>query len=99
MRLVDHSPDLTDFAATASVIAQLDLVIAVDTAVAHLAAAMGKTTWVLLPFMPDWRWMLHRSDCLWYPTVRLFRQTRAREWASVIVELTKALEDLNATRL
>ncbi len=78
--LIDHSQELLDFAATAQLIDQLDLVITVDTAVAHLAGAMAKPTWLLLPFMPDWRWMLHREDSEWYATMRLFRQTMISDW-------------------
>ena len=77
---IDLSQDLVDFAETAGVIANLDLVISVDTAVAHLAGAMGKTTWVLLPFNADWRWQQEREDCPWYPTMRLFRQQQLGNW-------------------
>jgi tetratricopeptide (TPR) repeat protein len=91
MCLIDHSTDLTDFAATASLIEHLDLVITVDTAVAHLAGAMGKPTYVMLPFMPDWRWMLHRADSPWYPTIKLFRQPRANEWDFVIAAIVESL--------
>ncbi len=82
--LTDLSPHLTDFAITAAVIQQLDLVISVDTAVAHLAGALGKTVWILLPFAPDWRWQLERPDSPWYPTARLFRQTTRGDWPAVI---------------
>src|SRR5262249_30001565 len=73
LRLVDHAQQLHDFADTAAIIAALDLVITVDTVVAHLAGAMGKPTWVLLPFAPDWRWLTKRDDSPWYPSMRLFR--------------------------
>ncbi len=92
--IVDHAAELTDFAATAQLLESLDLVIAVDTAVAHLAAATGKKTWIMLPFMPDWRWMLHRSDCQWYPTVRLFRQEKANQWEAVVWQVAQALANL-----
>jgi ADP-heptose:LPS heptosyltransferase len=69
----------------------LDLVITVDTSVAHLAAAMGKPVWLLLPFDSDWRWMLDRSDSPWYPTVRLFRQPRTRSWTGVIDQVKREL--------
>jgi tetratricopeptide (TPR) repeat protein len=98
-QIIDHASQLTSFAATALILESLDLVIAVDTAVAHLAAAMGKSAWILLPFMPDWRWMLHRSDCLWYPTVRLFRQTKANEWEPVVAQVAEAMEVLLRKRL
>ena len=69
-----------DFADTAAVIAMLDLVVAVDTSVAHLAGAMGRVTALLLPFSPDWRWLLDRNDSPWYPTMRLFRQSSTGDW-------------------
>ncbi|WP_293902724.1 tetratricopeptide repeat protein [Phenylobacterium sp.] len=81
-----------DFADTAALVAGLDLVIAVDTAVAHLAAAMGKPTWILLPrLMTDWRWMEDRPDSPWYPSARLFRQPRAGDWTPVLDEVRAAL--------
>jgi tetratricopeptide (TPR) repeat protein len=91
IKMIDHSAQLTDFAGTASPIDHLDLVVTVDTAVAHLAGSMGKPTWILLPFMPDWRWMLHRPDSPWYPTVRLFRQTALHDWTDAIANATQAL--------
>ena len=90
--VTDHAADLRNFADTAALIANLDLVISVDTAVAHLAAAMGKPTWVMLPFAPDWRWMLGRDDSPWYPTMRLFRQPVAGDWDSVIHRIRTELE-------
>lgn len=90
--------DTADFADTAAIIGTLDLVIAVDTAVAHLTGAMAKPLWLLLPFCPDWRWMLERDDSPWYPTARLFRQPRIADWDSVIAALTEALASLAATR-
>lgn len=88
---------LNDFADTAAVIAQLDLVITIDTSVAHLAGALGKQVWVLLPFDPDWRWMLQREDSPWYPTMRLFRQPQPGDWHSVFVRVVEALRDLAKT--
>ena len=94
--MVDWADDLKDFADTAALITNLDLVLACDTAVAHLAGAMGRTVWTLLPYSPDWRWMLGRSDSAWYPTMRLFRQPRPGEWASVIEEVKTELRKQGA---
>jgi tetratricopeptide (TPR) repeat protein len=91
MTLLDLAADLNDFADTAAVIANLDLVISVDTAVAHLAGALGKPVWTLLPASADWRWLLDREDSPWYPTMRLFRQTRLGDWAGVIERVCEAL--------
>ena len=82
---------LADFLATASVIMEMDLVIAVDTAVAHLAGALGKPVWILLQHSPDWRWLLDRPDSLWYPTAQLFRQKERNEWESPILRVAEAL--------
>jgi Flp pilus assembly protein TadD len=94
----DASADIHDFADTAALVSQLDLVIAVDTAVAHLAGALGKPVWVLLPSPPDWRWMLRREDSPWYPAMRLFRQQRALEWDPVIARVRKELQTLVEAR-
>jgi hypothetical protein len=98
LRLVDFTISLTDFAESAALIEQLDLIISVDTAVAHLAGAMGKAVWTLLRHIPDWRWMLHRSDTPWYPTMRLFRQRAADDWPGVIEEVGQALAALVESR-
>ena len=82
---------LCAFADTAALLEAIDLVITVDTSVAHLAGTMGKPTWILLPFKPDWRWLLERDDSPWYPTVRLFRQPRPGDWASVIERVSREL--------
>ncbi len=87
----DWSPHLGDLAATAGLIEQLDLVITVDTAVAHLAGALGKPVWLLLPFAPDYRWLLARADSPWYPTMRLIRQPAVGNWDAVIGHVTTAL--------
>jgi len=92
MQWIDLSDDLHDFADTAALISHLDLVISVDTAVAHLAGAMGKPVWVLLPTNADWRWLLERDDSPWYPTMRLFRQSRRGNWADVIERVVSALK-------
>ncbi|MBF0418681.1 MAG: glycosyltransferase family protein [Magnetococcales bacterium] len=88
---IDASPWLTDFAETAAIINTLDLVIAVDTAVLHLAGALGRPTWALLPFTPDWRWLLHREESPWYPSMRLFRQKRHGDWSEVVERVAAAL--------
>jgi len=85
------APRLHDFADTAAAVAKLDLIISVDTAVAHLAGAMGKPVWTLLPFSPDWRWLLHRQDSPWYPSMRLFRQDWPGDWAGVFDQLRELL--------
>ena len=82
--IVDLTEHLTDFVETAALVSGLDLVITVDTSVAHLAGALGCPTWILLPYTPDYRWLLDRDDSPWYPTVRLFRQTASRDYATVI---------------
>jgi ADP-heptose:LPS heptosyltransferase len=79
-------------------ISAVDLVISVDTAVAHLAGAMGKPVWILLPFAPDWRWMLERDDSPWYPTARLFRQPGPKEWAGLMSQVVEALVEFCATK-
>lgn len=88
---IDLAKHMENFADTAAFVSHLDLVISVDTAVAHLAGALGKPIWVLLPFVPDWRWMLDREDSPWYPTMRLFRQKQRRDWRPVIQEVANAL--------
>jgi tetratricopeptide (TPR) repeat protein len=91
----DFSDDLRDFGDTAALIMNLDLVIAVDTSVAHLAGALGKPVWILVPANTEWRWLEKRADSPWYPTARLFRQQEVGDWSSAIVELRDALEVLD----
>lgn len=90
--------ELRDFVDTAALIEQMDLVVTVDTSVAHLAGALGKETWLLLPFIPDWRWLLDRADTPWYESVRLFRQPVAGDWASVLKEVGHRLAERFAGR-
>jgi tetratricopeptide (TPR) repeat protein len=90
-KLIDYTDEIHDFSDTAALIENLDLVICVDTAVAHLAGALGKPVWTLLPFNPDWRWMLNREDSPWYPTMRLFRQLSPGDWGSVMDNVEKEL--------
>jgi hypothetical protein len=87
----------TDMADTAAVLSLADVVIAVDTSVAHLAAAMARPTWVLLPFTPDWRWTLAGTHCPWYPQARLFRQPALGDWPAVIAALGDALREVTAS--
>jgi ADP-heptose:LPS heptosyltransferase len=89
--LIDRTNELEDFSDTAALIANLDLIIAVDTAVAHLAAALGKPVWLLLPASPDFRWLLDRDKSPWYPTMRLFRQKTLGDWSDVIQDALQAL--------
>jgi tetratricopeptide (TPR) repeat protein len=89
----DLVPLLTDFAASSRLIEQMDLVITCDTATAHLAGGLGKKVWVLLPFAPDWRWLINRDDSPWYPTARLFRQPHPEDWQSVIAAVKTALKN------
>lgn len=88
---INLAPQIKSFADTAAMMAHLDLVLSVDTAVAHLAGALGRPVWILLPFVPDWRWMLDRDDSPWYSTMRLFRQTRAKQWNEVLGRVRQEL--------
>jgi Flp pilus assembly protein TadD len=93
----DLRPYLQDFSNTAAVLSQLDLVICVDTSLAHLAGAMARPVWTLLPFTPDWRWRLERTDTPWYPSMRLFRPGSPRDWTDVIGQVKNALADFKKT--
>ena len=86
-----HEQNLNDFSDTAALIEEMDLVISVCTSVAHLSGAMDHPTWVLLPYSPDYRWMLDRSDSPWYPSIRLFRQAEIKDWSQIIDQVTKSL--------
>jgi tetratricopeptide (TPR) repeat protein len=88
----DSGPDA--FIDTAAVMINLNLVITADTSIAHLAGALGRPTWVALKQVPDWRWLLDREDCPWYPTVRLFRQARRDDWASVFARINQQIKSL-----
>jgi Flp pilus assembly protein TadD len=92
--IVDLTTHLTDFVETAALVSCLDLVITVDTSVAHLAGSLGRPTWILLPFTPDFRWLIDRSDSPWYPSVRLFRQTETRDYADVVERVRAELLSL-----
>jgi Tfp pilus assembly protein PilF len=99
--MLAESPQIThfgerlhDFADTAALMATLDLIITVDTSVAHLAGALGKPTWIMLAHVPDWRWLLEGTDCPWYPTAKLYRQPKAGDWSSVIDSISEDLDRL-----
>ena len=96
--VTDLGSNLDDFVDAAAVLKNLDLVISVDTAIAHLAGALGIPVWVALPFAPDWRWLMGREDSPWYPTMRLFRQDRAGDWAGVFAEIRVATEKMAAEK-
>src|SRR5579883_2271408 len=93
-RIIDLAPDLDDFVDTAAAMMALDLVIGVDTGVVHLAGALGRPVWIMLPFDPDWRWLLKRGDSPWYPSARLVRQERPGDWDGVIARVRTALADV-----
>ncbi len=97
-QLISYPGMWKDFADTAAMIDCLDLVIAVDTSVAHLAGAMGKPVWILLPFNSDWRWLLHRDDSPWYPSARLFRQKPSQSWGYVIARVRAAFSEFIQSR-
>ena len=92
--IIDWKEDLRDFSETAHIVHQLDLVICIDTAVAHLAGALNRPTWLLLPYNADFRWLRDRNDSPWYPSMRLFRQTARNDWPSVVEQINLALNEL-----
>ncbi|MHC4105797.1 MAG: tetratricopeptide repeat protein, partial [Planctomycetota bacterium] len=96
MTMTNFGREFEDFSDTAAVIENLDLVISIDTSVAHLAGAMGKPVWVLLPHIPDWRWFLDREDSPWYPTMRLFRQNTRGNWEEVLKRVARQLQALGS---
>jgi tetratricopeptide (TPR) repeat protein len=98
-QIIDLSPFITDFADTATIVSHLDLVITIDTAVAHLAGGLGKQVWVLLPFACDWRWLKDRSDSPWYPTMTLFRQSQPGNWTEVFQRVKSSLSHFQPTSL
>ena len=93
--VLDLGRTFCDFADPAAAMQALDLIITTDTSVAHLAGALGRPVWVLLSFVPDWRWLLERDDSPWYPTMRLFRQRRHGDWAEVFERATQAIATSN----
>jgi tetratricopeptide (TPR) repeat protein len=96
--ITDGTVGLRDFADTAAALSQLDLLISVDTSVAHLAGALGRPVWVLLAFVPDWRWLMRGETCPWYPTMRLFRQPRSGDWDAIVAQASSALLALTKQR-
>jgi Tfp pilus assembly protein PilF len=90
--LINLGPEIHDYGDTMAIVECLELVVTVDTSVGHLAGAMGKPVFIMLPYAPDWRWLLDRSDSPWYPTARLFRQSAARDWGSVMAAISTATE-------
>lgn len=97
MTMVSLSPEIQDFEDTAAILSEVDLLISVDSSPVHLAGALGRPAWVMLPMLPDWRWLLGRDDTPWYPSLRLFRQTGWGDWAGVIDRMADALATLRAT--
>ncbi|TXI73694.1 MAG: tetratricopeptide repeat protein [Limnohabitans sp.] len=93
-KVIDISADLKDFGETAAALQHMDLLVCVDTSICHVAGAFGIPTWLLLPWMPDWRWRLEREDTPWYPSVRILRQPRYRAWDAVVERLTRELREL-----
>jgi hypothetical protein len=97
MSVVSLSDEIADFDDTAAILSIVDLLISVDSSPVHLAGALGQPAWVMLPLVPDWRWLLERSDSPWYPSVRLFRQQTRGEWGGVVDAMAEALSRLGVT--
>jgi hypothetical protein len=85
-------PQITSFADSAAIAELMDVVISVDTSLAHLAGALGRPVWILLPWAPEWRWLLDRDDCPWYPSARLYRQQSAGDWSGLVARVATALQ-------
>lgn len=94
MEIPGLGSSFSDFSDTAAAINNLDLIISVDTSIAHLAGALGKATWMLVPYAPDWRWFLNTDECIWYKSLKLFRQTEPGNWPEVIDKIHKSLDTL-----
>jgi hypothetical protein len=92
LTMIDLTAELSDFADTAALMEALDLIITVDTSVAHLAGALGRPVWLLNRFNTDWRWLMDRDDSPWYPTMRIFRQTTPPHWDDVLIAVRAALD-------
>ncbi|TAN41941.1 MAG: hypothetical protein EPN22_13680, partial [Nitrospirae bacterium] len=90
-KLIDRTEEINNFEDTAGLINNLDLVVTVDTAIAHLAGAMNKEVWLMLPYVPDWRWLLEREDSPWYPSMRIFRQDKPKDWGTVVERVMEAV--------
>lgn len=97
IEMLDWTSELRDFADTAALVSNLDLVISVDTSVVHLAGALGKPVWTMLAFVPDWRWLLDRGETPWYPTMRLFRQAMRGQWSDVVARVAEGLREFGGT--
>jgi ADP-heptose:LPS heptosyltransferase len=96
--ILNFAGDLADFSDSAALCACMDVVVTVDTSVAHLSGALGLETWILLPFNPEWRWLLQRNDSPWYPTVRLRRQKKMRDWSGILTEVGQDFSHLPRRR-
>jgi ADP-heptose:LPS heptosyltransferase len=98
MKVLDAARDIKDFADSAALLENLDLLITIDTAAAHLGGALGVRTWTMLPAVCDWRWLRDREDSPWYPTMKLFRQQTLNDWTPVVERIKRELERFARTR-